>query len=126
MILSCVIAPSDRSLTGFDGECQMYFVTNLPVGEATAEARAESYRRRWGIETSYRVIGDFLPKSRSTAYSVRLFYFLFAVTLYNLWVLVNRLVTVVFGLSADTIVLSAAAFGQLVQQWWFPDRPAAD
>lgn len=76
---------------------QMYFVTNLPVDERTAQARAKSFRHRWGIETSYRVIGDFLAKSRSTVYSVRLFYFLFGVTLYNLRVVVNRFVTVVFG-----------------------------
>ena len=51
------------------------------------------YRRRWGIETSYRQIGDFLPRTSSPTFSVRLFYFLFAVALYNLWVLVNLLIS---------------------------------
>jgi hypothetical protein len=58
-----------------------------------AEALAEAYRRRWGIETSYRKVGEFLPKTTSPTFSVRLFYFLFAVALYNLWVLVNLLLT---------------------------------
>jgi IS4 transposase len=56
-----------------------------------AEPLAEAYRRRWGIETSYRKVGEFLPKTTSPTFSVRLFYFLFAVALYNLWVLVNLL-----------------------------------
>lgn len=58
-----------------------------------AEPLAEAYRRRWGIETSYRKIGEFLPRTSSPTFSVRLFYFLFAVALYNLWVLVNLLLT---------------------------------
>jgi len=33
------------------------------------------------IETSYRQIGDFLPRTSSPTFSVRLFYFLFAVSL---------------------------------------------
>jgi IS4 transposase len=56
-----------------------------------AEPLAQAYRRRWGIETSYRKVGEFLPKTTSPTFSVRLFYFLFAVALYNLWVLVNLL-----------------------------------
>jgi hypothetical protein len=40
-----------------------------------------------GIETSYRVKGEFKPKTTSKNYVVRLFYFLFSVCLYNLWVL---------------------------------------
>lgn len=58
-----------------------------------AEPLAEAYRRRWGIETSYRKVREFLPRTSSPTFSVRLFYFLFAVALYNLWVLVNLLVT---------------------------------
>jgi len=58
-----------------------------------AEPLAEAYRRRWGIETSYRKVGEFLPKTTSPTFAVRLFYFLFAVALYNLWVLVNLLLT---------------------------------
>ena len=70
-------------------EKQPYFVTYHPNVDASAQAVADSYRRRWGIETSYRFIGEFFPRSRSTYSHVRLFHYLFAVTLYNLWMLVN-------------------------------------
>jgi hypothetical protein len=69
----------------------VWFVTNLDVESETARAYAAAFRRRWGIETSYRQIGDFLPRTSSPTFSVRLFYFLFAVSLYNLWVLANVL-----------------------------------
>jgi len=70
----------------------VWFVTSLDVEPSTAKAYAAAFRRRWGIETSYRQIGDFLPRTSSPTFSVRLFYFLFAVALYNLWVLANALV----------------------------------
>ncbi|WP_114579695.1 transposase [Saliphagus sp. LR7] len=69
----------------------VWFVTNLDVEPETARAYAAAFRRRWGIETSYRQIGDFLARTSSPTFSVRLFYFLFAVSLYNLWVLANVL-----------------------------------
>jgi IS4 transposase len=68
-------------------------VTNRDVTRDIAQPLAEAYRRRWGIETSYRKVTEFLPKTSSPTFSVRLFYFLFAVALYNLWVLTNLLLT---------------------------------
>ena len=68
-------------------------VTNRDVTRDVAQPLAEAYRRRWGIETSYRKVTDFLPKTSSPTFSVRVFYFLFAVALYNLWVLTNLLLT---------------------------------
>jgi hypothetical protein len=61
----------------------------------------KTFRRRWGIETSYRLIGLFLAKTTSKRYRLRLLYFFLAVALYNLWVLRNfrrRLVVSVHGL----------------------------
>lgn len=49
----------------------------------------KTFRKRWGIETSYRMIGMFLAKTTSKLYSLRLLYFFLAVVLYNLWVLWN-------------------------------------
>ena len=71
----------------------VWFVTNLDVESETTNAYAAAFRRCWGIETSYRQIGDFLPRTSSPMFSVRLFYFLFAVSLYNLWVLANVLLS---------------------------------
>lgn len=49
----------------------------------------KTFRRRWGIETSYRLIGLFLAKTTSKRYVLRKLYFYLAVVLYNLWVLRN-------------------------------------
>jgi hypothetical protein len=74
------------------------------------------FRKRWGIETSYRLIGLFLAKTTSKLYALRKLYFFFAVVLYNLWVLRNfrrRLVVSVYDLKVAVrlfLVLS-----------WLPD-----
>lgn len=101
---------------------QSYFVTNLNVDEDWAPQLAGAYRRRWGIETSYRVINDFLPRSRSTCFIVRVFYFLFAVLLYNAWVVVNALLTVVFDRGMDRPLVTAGVFGRVLEAWWQSDR----
>lgn len=106
-------------------EKQTYFVTNIPVTAATAVGLAESYRRRWGVETSYRMIGDFLAKTTSKSFSVRLFYFLFAVMLYNLWVLTNVLLSVVIDAELDRPVLTSRVFGRLLENHWMPGVPPA-
>jgi Transposase DDE domain. len=49
----------------------------------------KTYRKRWGVETSYRMIGLFLAKTTSKLYRLRVLYFFLAVVLYNLWVLRN-------------------------------------
>jgi len=47
------------------------------------------YKQRWGIETSYRKIREFLPKTTSRSWLVRIFNFVFACLLYNAWVILN-------------------------------------
>jgi hypothetical protein len=74
------------------------------------------FRKRWGIETSYRLIGLFLAKTTSKSYGVRRLYFFLAVVLYNLWVLWNfrrRLVVAVFDLKFDVRLFLAVS--------WLPD-----
>ena len=68
-------------------------ITNRSRTVDEAMPLAQSYRRRWGIETCYRKIGEFLPRTTSPVFAVRLFYFLFAVALYNLWVVVCLLLS---------------------------------
>ena len=51
---------------------------------------AERYAWRWAIETNYRVVkNDFLARTTSREFSIRTFYWLFAVMLYNAWVLLD-------------------------------------
>ena len=47
------------------------------------------FRKRWAIETSYRMINQFLPKKTSKLYSLRKLYFYLALLLYNIWVFIN-------------------------------------
>jgi hypothetical protein len=62
------------------------FATNMLYSD---DAILELFRKRWGIETSYRMCNQFLIKTTSRDYTVRLFYYLFACLVYNAWVLYN-------------------------------------
>ena len=67
------------------GEGMTVFATNLRVGPDEAETFCRRYSHRWQIENEYKSIkGDFLAKTSSKDYRVRLFYFVFAVLLYNI------------------------------------------
>jgi len=68
------------------------FTTNSHVGPDEAEAFCHRYSRRWQIENEYKSIkNDFLAKTSSKDYRVRLFYFVFAVLLHNIWRLTDFL-----------------------------------
>ena len=68
------------------GDGTAVFATNLGVGPEEAESFCRRYSRRWQIENEYKSIkNDFLAKTSSKNYRVRLFYFVFAVLLYNIW-----------------------------------------
>ena len=62
------------------------FATNLRVSADEAEAVCRRYSSRWQIENEYKSIKNaFLAKTSSKDYRVRLFYFVFAVLLHNIW-----------------------------------------
>jgi hypothetical protein len=74
------------------GEGTAVFATNLRVGPDEAESFCRRYSRRWQIENEYKSIkNDFLAKTSSKDCCVRLFYFVFAVLLYNIWRLTDFL-----------------------------------
>jgi hypothetical protein len=74
------------------GDGTTVFATNLRVGPDEAETFCRRYSRRWQIENEYKSIkGDFLAKTSSKDYRVRLFYFVFAALLYNIWRLTDFL-----------------------------------
>ena len=67
------------------GKGTAVFVTNLRVGPNEAETFCQRYSRRWQIESEHKSIKhDFLAKTSSKDYRVRLFYFVVAVLLYNI------------------------------------------
>jgi len=65
----------------------LIFATNTRIKPERIRAL---FRRRWGIETSYRILGRFLARTTSKLYKVRKLYFYLAILLYNLWVLLNH------------------------------------
>lgn len=70
-----------------DAKGRRYFLATNMV--ASPKCILRMYKRRWGIETSYRKIREFLPKTTSRSWVVRIFNFIFACLLYNAWVVLN-------------------------------------
>lgn len=65
------------------------FATNIDVNPNNVIELAESYRKRWGIETGYRVKEEVRGKTCSVNYVVRVLFQMLSILLYNLWVLCN-------------------------------------
>ncbi len=83
--------PQKKKLSVYD----LYFGFATNLSRALA-ARLPSfipseYRRRWGIETGYRVQGNAEAKTTSRMYVLRLLYHLTSVFVYNVWQYANLL-----------------------------------
>ena len=98
-----------------NGDEKVCFITSLDIDEKSANQYAELFRRRWGIETSYRVEDDFKPKTTSKKPAVRLYYFLFSVCVYNIWVIVNMILSIVSGIISDKPLITAKRLIILLQ-----------
>ena len=70
-----------------DTEKLLPYATNLDNVEPSNVHRL--YESRFGIETQYRLKNKFFGRTCSKKYSVRYTFFILAVALYNLWVLLN-------------------------------------
>ena len=68
------------------GRMLYIFATNMQV---QPKYLLKLHRKRWGIETGYRMIRRFLARTTSKRLSVRLLYFYLAMLLYNIWVMIN-------------------------------------
>lgn len=81
-----VAVPSTR-----DEDKTVPFITNKDVDDEIQLDRDDTlsevnkYKKRWGIENSYRSLKDFLAWTTSKEYPVRLFHFGFAIVMYNCW-----------------------------------------
>jgi len=80
------------------------------------EGLFDLYGKRWGVETSYRVKKhSYLPKTTSKNYFIRMFYFMFAVLLYNLWILADILLwLVLFGFVGKDHLIASKLFGTIL------------
>ena len=90
------------------------FITNMDLNRSRTKQLSRLYSKRWGIETSYRVKKDFRPKTTSKNYVIRLFYFLFSVSLYNIWEFLNVILALVEKIDSETPVIAAKLFGTIL------------
>jgi len=100
-----------------------FFATNIEFNENDVNLSNrlfDLYGKRWGIETSYRVTKhSFLSRTTSKDYRIRFFYFKFSVLLYNLWILVDILISLtLFGVVQEKHILKARYFGTV---WYSSD-----
>lgn len=107
------------SLVILEKEGKRYaFATNMRLGNddvLLADRLFGPYSKRWGIETSYRVKKMFRGKTTSRNYIIRQFYFMLSVVLYNLWILVNLLLSIfLFGKISKKIPITAKLFGTVL------------
>jgi hypothetical protein len=77
-----------------DGNYGAYVTNRDHVAPEEIEAVINQYDRRWDIENQYKSIEEFLPRTSSTDYRVRLCNFVLASLLYNLWRLTDYLIKV--------------------------------
>ena len=98
------------------GEGTAVFAANLSAGAKEAKTFCRRYSRRWQIENEYKSIkNDFLVKTSSKDYRVRLFYFVFTVLLHNIWRLTDFLLKAGVGGEMDYApVLTAGECVELV------------
>jgi Transposase DDE domain len=74
------------------------FATNIDDGDDARGRKLvrkipREYRRRWGIETSFRKVKEVYGRTLSPSPAIRLAYFMTAMILYNLWQAINITLT---------------------------------
>lgn len=94
------------------------FATNINFNNndvLLSERLFNPYSKRWGIETSYRVKKCFRGKTTSRNYIIRQFYFMMSAVLYNLWILINLLLSIfLFGKISKKLAVTAKLFGTIL------------
>ena len=88
------------------------FATNLPPLMIYGNDLFSMYSRRWNIETGFRVIKhEFMAKTTSKKYRIRMFLFTFSMLLYNVWVIVNAALNrILYGKQEGLRLVSAKLF----------------
>lgn len=119
IIKDCKMADCSYNLVMVEEEHKRHgFVTNMNLNANDvmfAKEIANLYRKRWQIETGYRVKAlAFRGKTTSRNYLIRYFYFILSVVMYNLWLFVDMLVIAFLGLRANKTLVSAKQFGTIL------------
>ncbi len=71
-----------------------FYTTLFGTWFHSARYYLDLYKKRWNIETGYRLQNKFLPKTTSIEKVVRFFYFCYAVAMHNLWLTIKRTIAV--------------------------------
>ena len=94
------------------------YATNMEINENDVELinkLSDLYRKRWGIETAYRVKKGFRAQTTSKNYKVRLMYFLYSALLYNLWVIIDSIISLgLNGKIIDYHLVTSKIFGTIL------------
>jgi len=102
------------------------FATNLEVDESKREEIAGWYRKRWGIETGYRVKKEFKIRTSTESYAMRVLFFFLSVVMYNLWVLINLLLALARNASTKKPMISVSQLKFLYDWMFFRPKDFAD
>jgi putative transposase len=86
------------------------FATNLPLEKLKDLDLSKIYRKRWGIETGYRMRNVFRARTTSKNYKIRLFLFMLSVCLYNLWVLTKLSIRITYFINEKNSIITAKNF----------------
>jgi Transposase DDE domain len=98
-------------------ERYIVFATNMQYREAFRlfPKIPEEYRRRWGIETGYRVQNQVKAKTTSTSFTVRLVYQMLSIILYNAWVLANVILAAILRTQLRTPIIKLTQLKRVIR-----------
>jgi hypothetical protein len=78
--------------TLLDGKTIGFYTTMKNTWWHPPQHFLDAYKKRWTIETGYRIQNQLLPKTTCVIGAVRLYYFSYAVALHNLWLCLRNTV----------------------------------
>jgi len=107
-------------------ERYIVFATNMRYGEAFRlfPEIPDEYRRRWGIETGYRVQNQVKAKTTSKNFTVRMVYQMLSVIVYNVWQLANILLVIELGTELRKPLIKLTQLTRVVRtRIEYPDKP---
>ncbi len=121
MVMKQGVSPDDAVVNRYN-----VFLTNLPILRVILafELLPEEYRKRWGIETGFRMQDNVEAKTTSVNPTVRVVYTLLSTFVYNIWVYANavcaKLLRTEFKRLCVKLFEMAHYFGREIEQ---PHKP---
>jgi len=88
-IIPKLVIAEDEIITNSERKKVYYtFLTNLNF--ENPESYIKLYKKRWNIETRFRILKDVIIKTKSTSPKVRLFLFIIRCIIHNLWIKIRN------------------------------------